>query len=72
MSFFTEIGPNYIKCKIYLNSRIPNSFLISTTDPQEISDIINNVDDSKATGPCSVPIKLLKLARNELSISVKS
>ena len=78
MSFFTEIGPQLDKeipqskrpggCKIYLNSRIPNSFLISTTDPQEISDIINNFDDSKATGPCSVPIKLLKLARNELSI----
>ena len=76
--FFTEIGPQLDKeipqskrpggCKIYLNSRIPNSFLISITDPQEISDIINNFDDSKATGPCSVPIKLLKLARNELSI----
>ena len=72
--FFTEIGPQLDKeipqskrpggCKIYLNSRIPNS-LISTTDPQEISDIINNFDDSKAAGPCSVPIKLLKLARNE-------
>ena len=76
--FFTEIGPQLDKeipqskrpggCKIYLNSRIPNSFLISITDPQEISDIINNFDDSKSTGPCSVPIKLLKLARNELSI----
>ena len=29
--------------------------------------IINNVDDSKASGPCSVPIKLLKVARHELS-----
>ena len=76
--FFTEIGPQLDKeipqskrpggCKIYLNSRIPNSFLISITDPQEISDIINNFDDFKATGSCSVPIKLLKLARNELSI----
>ena len=76
--FFTEIGPQLDKeipqskrpggCKNYLNSRIPNSFLISTTDPREISDIINNFDDSKATGPCSVPIKLLKLARHELSI----
>ena len=76
--FFTEIGPQLDKeipqskrpggCKIYLNSRIPNSFLISTTNTQEISDIINNFDDSKASGPCSVPIKLLKVARHELSI----
>ena len=75
--FFTEIGPQLDKeipqskrpggCKIYLNSRIPNSSLISTTNPQEISDIINNFDDSKASGPCSVPIKLLKVARHELS-----
>ena len=75
--FFTEIGPQLDKeipqskrprgCKIYLNSRIPNSFLSSTTNPQEISDIINNFDDSKASGPCSVPIKLLKVARHELS-----
>ena len=74
--FFTEIGPQLDKeipqskrpggCKIYLNSRIPNSFLISATNPQEISDI-NNFDDSKASGPCSVPIKLLKVARHELS-----
>ena len=76
--FFTEIGPQLDEeipqskrpggCKIFLNSRIPNSFLISTTNPQEISDIINHLDDSKATGPCSVPIKLLKLVRHELSI----
>ena len=69
--FFTEIGPQLDKeipqskrpggCNIYLNSRIPNSFLISTTNPQEISDIINNFEDSKASGPCSVPIKLLKM-----------
>ena len=40
--------------------------MISTTNPQEINDI-NNFDDSKASGPCSVPIKLLKVARHELS-----
>ena len=65
--------PNWIKkfqskkhgsCKIYLNSGIPNSFLISPTNTQEISDLINSLDDSKASGP----IKMLKLARHKLSI----
>ena len=76
--FFTDIGPQLAKeipqskrpggTILYLNPRIPHSFLISPTNPQEISDIINMLDDSKSSGPCSVPTKLLKLARNELSI----
>ena len=75
---FTEIGPKLDKeipqskrpggCKIYLNSRVPNTFLISPTNPHEITDIINSLDESKATGPSSVPIKMLKLAGRELSI----
>ena len=78
MNSLQKSVPNWIKkfhslkkpggCKIYLNSRIPNSFLISPTNPQEISDLINSLDDSKASGPCSVPIQMLKLARHKLSI----
>ena len=38
----------------YFPSRIPNSFLTSPTNRQEISDLINSLDDSKVSGPCSV------------------
>ena len=43
----------------------PFSYLLQI--PQEISDIIGNLDDSKSSGPCSIPTKLLKLASNEIS-----
>ena len=76
--FFTNIGPQLDKeiplskraggCKIHLICRILNSFLASTTNPQEVSDIINTLDDSKSSGPCSVPIKMLEVARHILSI----
>ena len=71
--FFTKIGPELIEeipiskkpegITHYLNDRIPYSFLISPTTPQEIIDI-NNVDGSKSSGPCSVPTKMLKLLVN--------
>ena len=41
--------------------------LIAPTNPQEISDIIGSLDESKSSRPCSIPTNLLKLARNELS-----
>ena len=49
----------------YLISRESISFLISPTNPKEITDIVTNLDDSKSPGPCCIPTKLLKLVRNE-------
>ena len=49
--------------------RIPYSFLIAPTNPKEICDIINTLDEHKSTGPSSIPTKMLKLVRNELSLS---
>ena len=75
--FFTSIGPKLdeeISCPkrnrtptYYLNSRIPLSFLISPTNPKEINEIIISLDDSKSSGPCSIPTKVLKLVNEELS-----
>ena len=54
---------------IYLSKKnITQSFLISPTNPQEILDIINTLDETKSSGPCTVPTALLKIARHELSI----
>ena len=64
--FFTNIGPildNEIPVsqrpdgsKVNLPPRIPHS-LISPTNPEEINDLINSLDDTKSCGPCSVPTK---------------
>ena len=55
-------GPNVI---LVLES---HSFLIAPTNPKEICDIINTHDEHKSSDPCSYT-KMLKLVRNELSLS---
>ena len=75
--FFTNIGPELDKTiptclkpnssSIYLGPRSVNSLLISPTNPQEIIKIIENLDDSKSSGPSLIPIKLIKIASNYLS-----
>ena len=80
--FFTNIGlildnkiPKYQRpngSKVYLPPRIPHSFMTSPTNPQEINDLINSLDDTKSCGPCPVPNKLLKLASKEISIPLSN
>ena len=77
-NFFTNVGPNLDKNipnprrdrspAFYLKSRVPTSFLISPTNPNEIGDLISNLDDSKSSGPSFIPIKLLKLVSAEVAI----
>ena len=76
--FFTKIGPKLNEeipicnkpggISHYLNDRISQSFLFSPTTPQEIIDIINSLDGSKSSGPCTVPTKMLKLIAKDISI----
>ena len=76
--FFTNLGPKLDeliptnnsnrKPKYYLKSQIPRSFLLSPTNPHEISDIINNLKVSKSTGTCPIPTNLLKVARAYISV----
>ena len=75
--FFTKIGTELDKeiptingnrdSKFYLKSRVPNSFLITPTDPSEIELIIKDLNDSKSPGPCTIPTKMLKIISNEIS-----
>ena len=68
-AFFTNIGPetdskipiNPIKKpEAFLKNRNQFDFLIANTSNEEILEIIENLEN-KATGPQSVPTKLLKL-----------
>ena len=75
--FFTNVGPtldndipiatNLRDPSIYLSSRVPHSLLLAPTTSHELNQIISNLDDSKSSGPSSIPTKLLKLVRNEIS-----
>ena len=46
--------------------------MISPTNPEEINDLINSLDDTKSCGPCSVPTKTLKLVSKEISIPLSN
>ena len=77
-NFFTNIRPKLDKeipifhrpggPKSYINQSIRHCILIALTNPHEIIDIIDWLDDAKSFWPCFIiPTNLLKLARNELS-----
>ena len=44
-----------------------SQFFLSTTDKEEIKLIRSSLDISKATGPYSIPTKVLKLIKNNIS-----
>ena len=51
----------------FLNNRANNSFFILPIKHNEIEDIITSFKNGKSTGPFSIPIKLLKLIKTEIS-----
>ena len=51
----------------YLSVPSPDSFFISPTTAMEIQDMINSLKNNKASGPFSIPSKLLKLIKVPIS-----
>ena len=50
--------------------RKPNSenFIITPTTPEEISDLIHNLKSSKSIGPYNIPTKIMKIAKEIISL----
>ena len=75
--FFTNVRPNLdnevskntSNATIYLKNRILDSFVIAPTIPNEINDIIGALDDTKSFGPCSIPTKFLKMAKEDIFVT---
>ena len=70
--FFANIGKD-LACSIpnvdmspleYLKTPLCNSFFISPTTAEEIESEITKVKSSKATGPFSIPVTILKILEN--------
>ena len=70
-NFFTSIGKNLQK-KIpptkktftdYLKTLNLEKFTKCLTSADEINDSICSLDSRKSIGPCSIPTKILKIAR---------
>ena len=51
----------------YLSSTNTNTFFLTPTDKNEISFIISSLDSHKSSGPNSIPVKILKLLKNDIS-----
>ena len=75
-NFFFSIGRN-LQEKIpptkktftdYLKTPNLGNFTIGRTSADEISDLICSLDSSKIIGPCSIPTKILKVAREIVSL----
>ena len=74
-NFFSSIGSNLasvvpatnVTCDYYLDKPQVSSFLLSPTSAMEIENIITSLNPSKACGPYSIPIVLLKTLRNVIS-----
>ena len=74
-NYFSTIGEKTqakIKCPHknytdFLTDENPNSFFLSPTDKEEIKQILSSLDISKETSPYSIPTKVLKLLKNDIS-----
>ena len=51
----------------FLKNRYEDSFFLSPTDKYEIINIISSLVSKKSTGPNSIPTKILKLPKNDIS-----
>ena len=51
----------------YLSNTNTNTFFLTPTDKTEISFIIPSLDCNKSSGPYSIPMKILKLQKNDIS-----
>ena len=51
----------------YMENNSSNSFFLSPTNKNEISSIISSLNPNKSVGPNSIPTKILKLLKDEIS-----
>ena len=51
----------------FRKNRTQNSFFLSPTDKSKIQNIISSLDSNKSVGPNSIPTKILKLLKNDIS-----
>ena len=74
-NYFSSISNN-TKCNIsyshkhfsdFLKNRSNISFFVSPTDKKKIENVISSLDSNKSVGPNSIPTKVLKLLKNDIS-----
>ena len=74
-NFFTSIGKSLQKqipptrkhFKDYIKNPTIENFVCTPTTPDEITDIIKTLKNSKSVGPFIIPTKVLKIVRQHTS-----
>ena len=71
--FFTEIGSkldsqipiNNSQCNIeqFLKNRSQHSLIFNQTSQEEIINIVESLDETKSSGSCNIPIRLIKISK---------
>ena len=51
----------------YLSNENSSTTFLQTTDKEEIANIISSLNSNKASGPNSIPYRVLFLLKNEIS-----
>ena len=65
----TKVSISYSPKHFYdfLKDKNQNSFFQSSTNNYEIHNVISSLDSNKSVGPNSVPTRILKLLKNDIS-----
>ena len=67
-----RIPPTKTNFRDYLKNPIAESFFLTRTTPEEISDLIQTLSSNKSTGRSSIPTSILKKIKNEIDIPLSA
>ena len=76
MSFFVSVSKKITRAiprtrrspLDYLKHSNDKSFFLSSVALEEVECLINSLEDGKDDGPCSIPVKLLKIISHQISM----
>ena len=69
-SIRSEIPPTYSHFSRFLRNRNSNSIFLTHTTSEEVTKVIGSFSPSKSSGPNSIPIKVLKLLKHDISAPI--
>ena len=69
-SIRTEIPPTYSHFSRFLRKHNHNSIFLSRNTPEEVTKVISSFSVSKSSGPNSIPTKILKLLKHDISTPI--
>ena len=65
-----NVKPHYLGHMLsfnYLSNETSSTIFLQLTDKEEIADIISSLNSNKASGPSSIPCRILFLLKKEIS-----